>query len=171
MTYWPRSLNCLAAWDPKSLSSEQLFKVLYLIQIASLVEEETQVRGVVIIIDFHGLSTKQVMAMSPSFAMTLLLYIQVSAFEKNKLYLFHGKQTMPQIWAHRGVGTSKSIVLSPPISKSTTSRPQNKKSLNNICNSNYIVELKRRVLATVFGLDNNVLSLTYYFRFYLSVYE
>jgi len=61
------------------------------------VEEETQVRGVVIIIDFHGLSTKQVMAMSPSFAMTLLLYIQVSAFEKNKLYLFHGKQTMPQI--------------------------------------------------------------------------
>lgn len=41
-------------------------------------EQETQVRGAVIIIDFHGLSTKQVMAMSPSFAMTLLLYIQVS---------------------------------------------------------------------------------------------
>lgn len=68
----------LAAWDPKNLTSEQLFKVLYLIQIASLVEEETQVRGAVIIIDFHGLSTKQVMAMSPSFARTLLLYIQVS---------------------------------------------------------------------------------------------
>jgi hypothetical protein len=69
-------LNMGSAWDPKSLNSEQLFKVLYLIQIASLVEEETQVRGAVIIIDFHGLSTKQVMAMSPSFAMTLLLYIQ-----------------------------------------------------------------------------------------------
>lgn len=50
-----------------------------MIQVASLVEEETQVRGAVIIIDFHGLSTKQVMAMSPSFAMTLLLFIQVSA--------------------------------------------------------------------------------------------
>lgn len=48
-----------------------------MIQIASLVEEETQVRGAVILIDFHGLSTKQVMALSPSFAMTLLLYIQV----------------------------------------------------------------------------------------------
>jgi len=68
-----------AAWDPKRLSSENLFKVLYMIQIASLVEEETQVRGAVILIDFHGLSTKQVMALSPSFAMTLLLYIQVSA--------------------------------------------------------------------------------------------
>ncbi|XP_025203441.1 alpha-tocopherol transfer protein [Melanaphis sacchari] len=69
-------INMGSAWDPKNLNSEQLFKVLYLIQIASLVEEETQVRGAVIIIDFHGLSTKQVMAMSPSFAMTLLLYIQ-----------------------------------------------------------------------------------------------
>lgn len=71
-------LSMGSAWDPKNLNSEQLFKVLYMIQIASLVEEETQVRGVVIIIDFHGLSTKQVMAMSPSFAMTLLLYIQES---------------------------------------------------------------------------------------------
>ncbi|XP_050438801.1 retinaldehyde-binding protein 1-like [Adelges cooleyi] len=69
-------LNMGSAWDPKCLTSEQLFKVLYLIQVASLVEQETQVRGAVIIIDFHGLSTKQVMALSPSFAMTLLLYIQ-----------------------------------------------------------------------------------------------
>lgn len=73
------SVKFAAAWDPKRLSSENLFKVLYMIQIASLVEEETQVRGAVILIDFHGLSTKQVMALSPSFAMTLLLYIQVSA--------------------------------------------------------------------------------------------
>ncbi|VVC45837.1 Cellular retinaldehyde binding/alpha-tocopherol transport,CRAL/TRIO, N-terminal domain,CRAL-TRIO lipid [Cinara cedri] len=71
-------LNMGSAWDPKKLNSEELFKVLYLIQVAALVEEETQVRGAVIIIDFHGLSTKQVMAMSPSFAMTLLLYIQES---------------------------------------------------------------------------------------------
>lgn len=76
------SILFLAAWDPKKLSSENLFKILYMIQISSLVEEETQVRGAVIIIDFHGLSTKQVMALSPSFAMTLLLYIQVSATEK-----------------------------------------------------------------------------------------
>ncbi|XP_050530194.1 alpha-tocopherol transfer protein-like [Daktulosphaira vitifoliae] len=69
-------LNMGSAWDPKLLPSEQLFKCLYLIQIASLVEQESQVRGAVIIIDFHGLSTKQVMALSPSFAMTLLLYIQ-----------------------------------------------------------------------------------------------
>jgi len=71
-------LSMGSAWDPKRMTSEELFKVLYMIQVASLVEEETQVRGVVIIIDFHGLSTKQVMAMSPSFAMTLLLYIQES---------------------------------------------------------------------------------------------
>lgn len=69
-------INMGSAWDPKLLSSDNLFKVLYMIQVASLVEEETQVRGAVIVIDFHGLSTKQVMALSPSFAMTLLLYIQ-----------------------------------------------------------------------------------------------
>jgi len=79
-----------AAWDPKTLTSEQLFKVLYLIQVAALVEEETQVRGAVIIIDFHGLSTKQVMAMSPSFAMTLLLYIQVSADCKHLIRISSG---------------------------------------------------------------------------------
>jgi len=55
------------------------------------VEEETQVRGAVIIIDFHGLSTKQVMAMSPSFAMTLLLYIQVNTLN-NKNIMIHFKE-------------------------------------------------------------------------------
>jgi len=78
----------VAAWDPKNLTSEQLFKVLYLVQVASFVEEETQVRGAVIIIDFHGLSTKQVMALSPSFAMTLLLYIQVNTLNNKYIKIY-----------------------------------------------------------------------------------
>lgn len=52
-------VHCGKVWDTKKVTSEQLFRVFYLIHVAALVEENSQVRGVVVIMDFDGLGTKQ----------------------------------------------------------------------------------------------------------------
>lgn len=69
-------VNCGATWDPKKVSSDQIFRIFYLIHIAALIELETQIRGVVVIMDFKGLGLKQIKALSPSFSKRLLLFIQ-----------------------------------------------------------------------------------------------
>lgn len=69
-------VNCGGSWDTSKVSADQLFRIFYLIHEAAVLEPETQVRGVVVIMDFEGLSMKQVMALSPSFSMRLLGFIQ-----------------------------------------------------------------------------------------------
>ncbi|XP_015173891.1 PREDICTED: clavesin-2 [Polistes dominula] len=69
-------LNVGKSWDPSKVSADQIFRVLYLIHIAAIYEPETQVRGSVVIMDFDGLSMKQVMGLTPSFSMRLLTFIQ-----------------------------------------------------------------------------------------------
>ncbi|KAF7992239.1 hypothetical protein HCN44_001564 [Aphidius gifuensis] len=69
-------VNAGKSWDPSKVSSDQMFRIFYLVHQAALMELETQVRGVVVIMDFDGLSMKQVMALSPSFSMRLLTFIQ-----------------------------------------------------------------------------------------------
>ncbi|XP_014599850.1 PREDICTED: alpha-tocopherol transfer protein-like [Polistes canadensis] len=69
-------INVGKSWDPSKVSADQLFRILYLIHIAAMYEPETQVRGSVVLMDFDGLSMKQVMGLSPSFSMRLLNFIQ-----------------------------------------------------------------------------------------------
>lgn len=69
-------VNCGELWDPKRVSSEQLFRLFYLIHVAAQVELETQIRGVVVLMDFDGLGMKQVRALSPAFSNRLLTFIQ-----------------------------------------------------------------------------------------------
>lgn len=69
-------VHCGKVWDPKKVSSEQLFRLFYLIQIAALVEETTQVRGVIVIMDFDGLGMSQVRALTPAWSKRLLTFIQ-----------------------------------------------------------------------------------------------
>lgn len=69
-------VHCGEIWDPKRVSADQLFRIFYLIQIAALVEPITQVRGVVVIMDFDGLGMKQIKALSPTFSKRLLTFIQ-----------------------------------------------------------------------------------------------
>lgn len=69
-------VNCGETWDPKKVTSEQLFRIFYLIHIAALVEQNTQVRGVVVIMDFNGLGMKQVCALTPAWSKRLLTFIQ-----------------------------------------------------------------------------------------------
>lgn len=69
-------VHCGKVWDPKKVTAEQLFRVFYLIHIAALVEESTQVRGVVVIMDFDGLGMSQVRALTPAWSKRLLTFIQ-----------------------------------------------------------------------------------------------
>ncbi|XP_026756903.1 clavesin-1 [Galleria mellonella] len=63
-------------WDPKKVSADQLFRLFYLIHVASLLEPESQVRGCVVIMDYKDMGMAQVRAMSPSFSKRLLTFIQ-----------------------------------------------------------------------------------------------
>lgn len=69
-------VHCGKVWDTKQVTSEQLFRLFYLIHIAALVEESTQVRGVVVIMDFDGLGMSQVRALTPAWSKRLLTFIQ-----------------------------------------------------------------------------------------------
>uniref|UniRef100_A0A182LWG3 CRAL-TRIO domain-containing protein n=1 Tax=Anopheles culicifacies TaxID=139723 RepID=A0A182LWG3_9DIPT len=69
-------VNCGAAWDPKAVSSEQLFRVFFLIHLVAQLEPATQINGIVVVLDFDGLSLKQVKALSPSFSRRLITFIQ-----------------------------------------------------------------------------------------------
>ncbi|EDV99227.1 clavesin-1 [Drosophila grimshawi] len=69
-------VNAGKLWDPNEIPSDELFRMLYMVHIAAQLEEETQVRGVVCIMDFDGLGMKQVKALSPSFSKRLLTFIQ-----------------------------------------------------------------------------------------------
>jgi hypothetical protein len=48
-----------------------------MIHLAAMLEPETQVRGVVVILDFENLSMKQIRQLTPSFSIRLLSFIQV----------------------------------------------------------------------------------------------
>lgn len=69
-------VNAGELWDTKRVSSEQLFRLFYLIHVAAQVEPETQIRGVVVIMNFDGLGMRQVRALSPAFSKRLLTFIQ-----------------------------------------------------------------------------------------------
>ncbi|KAI4465980.1 alpha-tocopherol transfer protein-related [Holotrichia oblita] len=69
-------VNCGGTWDTSKVTSDQLFRLFYLIHLGAILEPETQVRGSVVIMDYKGLGMKQVGALSPSFSMKLLSFIQ-----------------------------------------------------------------------------------------------
>lgn len=69
-------VNAGKSWDPSKVSSDQMFRIFYLIHEAAMLEPVTQVHGVVVIMDFDGLSMKQVMGLTPAFCMRLLSFIQ-----------------------------------------------------------------------------------------------
>ncbi|XP_051153411.1 retinaldehyde-binding protein 1 [Leptopilina boulardi] len=69
-------VNAGKSWDPSKVNADQMFRIFYLIHEAAVLEPETQVHGVVVIMDFDGLSMKQVMGLTPAFCMRLLTFIQ-----------------------------------------------------------------------------------------------
>lgn len=66
-------------WDPGQVSLVELFRAVQLSLEAAILEPLTQVNGTVVVIDVEGLSFKQIMQFSPSFAYMLLEWTQVRA--------------------------------------------------------------------------------------------
>ncbi|CAH0556806.1 unnamed protein product [Brassicogethes aeneus] len=69
-------VHCGETWDTSKVTSDIMFKIFFLIHESAVLEPETQVRGVVVIMDFKGLGMSQVRALSPAFSMKLLAFIQ-----------------------------------------------------------------------------------------------
>lgn len=69
-------VHCGKIWDTKKVTAEQMFKLFYMVHVAALVEENTQIRGAVVIMDFDGLGMSQVCALTPSWSKRLLTFIQ-----------------------------------------------------------------------------------------------
>ncbi|XP_043798221.1 retinaldehyde-binding protein 1 [Apis laboriosa] len=69
-------VNCGKTWNPSAVNSDQMFRLFYLIHQLAMLEPETQIYGSVVIMDFEGMTMKQVMGITPSFCMRLLNFIQ-----------------------------------------------------------------------------------------------
>ncbi|CAL1681553.1 unnamed protein product [Lasius platythorax] len=69
-------VQCGKTWDPTKVSSDQILRMLYLVHLLAIQEPETQIFGGVVIMDFDGLSMKQIKGLSPSFSLKLLSFIQ-----------------------------------------------------------------------------------------------
>ncbi|XP_016907987.1 retinaldehyde-binding protein 1 isoform X2 [Apis cerana] len=69
-------VQCGKNWNTSAVNSDQIFRLFYLIHELAMLEPETQIYGTIVILDFEGLSMKQVMAITPNFCMKLLNFIQ-----------------------------------------------------------------------------------------------
>lgn len=93
-------VNAGELWDTKRVSSEQLFRLFYLIHVAAQVEPETQIRGVVVIMNFDGLGMKQVRALSPSFSKRLLTFIQYAMpLRMKEVHIINQPFLFKMVWA------------------------------------------------------------------------
>lgn len=69
-------VNVGGTWDPKKVTSDQLFRLFYLIHMAAMLEPESQVKGTVVLMDFCNMGWTQTMGLSPAFSKRLLTFIQ-----------------------------------------------------------------------------------------------
>lgn len=93
-------VHCGEVWDPKKVTSEQLFRIFYLIHLAALIEESTQVRGVVVIMDFAGLGMKQIRSLTPSWSKRLLTFIQEAMpLRMKQVHMVNQPYLFNMVWA------------------------------------------------------------------------
>ncbi|KAI8428182.1 hypothetical protein MSG28_002417 [Choristoneura fumiferana] len=69
-------VNVGGTWNPKKVTADQLFRLFYLIHEAAMLEPESQVRGTVVVMDFHNMGWTQTMGLTPAFSKRLLTFIQ-----------------------------------------------------------------------------------------------
>ncbi|KAG5886517.1 hypothetical protein JTB14_024171 [Gonioctena quinquepunctata] len=69
-------VNAGATWDPDKVTSDQIFRMFYLIHELAVLEPDTQIKGVVVIMDYKDMGLKQVKGLGPAFSMLLLNFIQ-----------------------------------------------------------------------------------------------
>lgn len=93
-------MNCGKAWDPKQINAEKMFRMFFLVHLVAQLETSTQINGVVIIMDFEGLSLKQVRALSPSFSKLLLTFIQEAVpLRMKEFHIVNQPYVFKMVWA------------------------------------------------------------------------
>lgn len=65
-----------STWNPSEIHIDRLFRILYLLHLAAMFEPETQIRGIVVVMDYKGAEMKQISAFTPFFAMKLISFLQ-----------------------------------------------------------------------------------------------
>ncbi|KAF5300287.1 hypothetical protein FQA39_LY11144 [Lamprigera yunnana] len=66
----------IAKWNVKEVSVNDLFRTIMLILEVGMIEPKTQVAGVHVLLDMNGLSLSQVWQFTPTFAKTVLEFVQ-----------------------------------------------------------------------------------------------
>jgi retinaldehyde-binding protein 1 len=93
-------VNCGGVWNTKKVTADSLFRIFYLVHVAALVEESTQVRGVVVIMDFDGLGLSQVRSLTPSFSKRLLTFIQdAMPIRMKQVHIINEPTIFKMVWA------------------------------------------------------------------------
>lgn len=93
-------VNMGETWDPKAVSEEQIFRVLYTIHKLAVLEPATQINGVVVIYDFKGMGMKHVRSMSPGGAKRLLTFIQeASPLRVKGIHFINQPMIFSMVWS------------------------------------------------------------------------
>jgi len=69
-------VKCGSNWNPKQVTTDHLSQIVYLMHQVAILEPETQINGIVIIMDYDGMGMTQVTQFTPSFCMQLMTFIQ-----------------------------------------------------------------------------------------------
>lgn len=92
-------INAGKTWDTSRVTNDQLLRCLYLIQLGAMLEPETQVRGIVVIMDLKDMGMKQVTALTPAFALRLIGFIQEAMpLRLKELHILHNPFVFNVAW-------------------------------------------------------------------------
>nr|XP_022914253.1 retinaldehyde-binding protein 1-like [Onthophagus taurus] len=91
---------CGENWNTSKVSSDQIFRLFYLIHLLAILEPDTQINGTVVIMDYKGMGLKQVAALTPAFSMKLLGFIQdAMPLRLKEIHMVNNPWIFKTVWA------------------------------------------------------------------------
>ncbi|GJQ80663.1 hypothetical protein Trydic_g9247 [Trypoxylus dichotomus] len=92
-------INAGKSWDTSKVSNDQLLRCLYLLHLAAILEPETEVRGIVVIMNLQDMGMKQVAAFTPAFAVRIMSFIQEAMpLRLKELHMIHNPMIFNIAW-------------------------------------------------------------------------
>ncbi|XP_071052632.1 retinaldehyde-binding protein 1-like, partial [Onthophagus taurus] len=86
-------------WNPSKVSSDQILRILYLLHLAAVQEPETQVRGLVVIMDYKNFGMKQLTNFTLPYAMKLLSFMQdASVLRLKEMHFINNPKIFETAW-------------------------------------------------------------------------
>lgn len=86
-------------WDPTKVSPDQLLRMAYLLQLTVLLEPETQVKGIVLIVDLNGFGFKQLRCFSLAFIKKSMQFVQEALLLRlKKIHIVNNPRLFKLVW-------------------------------------------------------------------------